>query len=52
MLEFVLEFMLFALYGNKFFTVFNDTYTRITARDWNNAKLFSVAFSQVGRGFT
>ena len=38
--------MLFVLYSNKFFTVFNDSCTRSAARDWNNAKRFLVAFSQ------
>ena len=39
--------VLFVLYSNKFFTVFNDSCTRPAARDWwNNAKHFLVAFSQ------
>ena len=38
--------MLFALYSNKFFTIFNDSCTRSVASDWNNAKRFLVAFSQ------
>ena len=38
--------MLFVLYSNTFFTVFNDSCTRSAARDWNNAKRFLVAFSQ------
>ena len=43
--------MLFVLYSNKFFTVFNDICTRSTARDWNNAKRFLVAFSQSSNMF-
>ena len=38
--------MLFVLYSNKFFTVFNDSWTRLAARDWNNVKGFLVVFSQ------
>ena len=38
--------LLFVLYNNNFFTVFNDSCTRSAARDWNNAKRFLVAFSQ------
>ena len=38
--------MLFVLYSNKFFTVFNDSYTRLATRDWNNAECFLVTFSQ------
>ena len=38
--------LLFVLYNNNFFTVFNDICTRSPARDWNNAKRFLVAFSQ------
>ena len=38
--------MLFMLYTNRFFTVFNEGCTRSAARDWNNAKHFLVAFSQ------
>ena len=38
--------MLFVLYSNKFFTVFNESCTRWVARDWNNATRFSAAFSQ------
>ena len=38
--------MLFVLYSNKFFTVFNGSCTRPAARDRNNAKHFLVAFSQ------
>ena len=38
--------MLFILYTNKFFTVFNEGCTRSAARDWNNAIHFLVAFSQ------
>ena len=38
--------MLFVLYSNKFFTVFNGSCTRSAAKDWNNAKHFLVAFSQ------
>ena len=43
--------MLFVLYSNKFFTVFNDSCTRSTARDWINAKLFLVAFRQIWNRF-
>ena len=38
--------MLFVLYSNKFFTVFNESCTRWVARDWNNATRFLAAFSQ------
>ena len=38
--------MLFVLYRNKFFTVFNDSCTRSAAKDWNIARRFLVAFSQ------
>ena len=38
--------LLFVLYNNNFFTVFNDICKRSPARDWNNAKRFLVAFSQ------
>ena len=38
--------MLFALYSNKFYTVFNDTCTRSAARYWNDAKHFLIAFSR------
>ena len=37
--------ILFVLYSNEFYIVFNDTCTRSGARDWNNAKRFLVAFS-------
>ena len=40
------KIMLFLIYSNKFFTAFNDSCTRSAARDWNNTKRFSVAFSQ------
>ena len=43
--------MLFVLYSNKFFTVFNDICTRSPVRDWNNAKRFLVAFSQSSNMF-
>ena len=33
--------MLFVLYSNMFFTVFNDSCTRSAAGDWNNAKRYS-----------
>ena len=42
----IIIIMLFVLHSKKFYTVFNDTYTRSTARYWNNAKRFSVAFSR------
>ena len=32
--------MLFELYSNKFYTVFNDTFTRSAARYWNTSKRF------------
>ena len=38
--------MLFVLYSNKLFTVFNDSCTRWAARVWNNATRFLAAFSQ------
>ena len=38
--------MLFVLYSNKFFTVFNGSCTRSAAIDWNNAKCFLVDFSE------
>ena len=38
--------MLFVIYSSKFFTVFNDSCTKTTARNWNNAKLVLVAFWQ------
>ena len=38
--------ILFVLYSNKIFTVFNGSCTRSAARDWNNVKCFLVAFSQ------
>ena len=38
--------MLFVLYSNKFFTVFNESCTGWVARDWNNATRFLAAFSQ------
>ena len=38
--------MLFVLYSNKFFTVFDGSCTRSAAADWNNAKRFVIAFSQ------
>ena len=38
--------MLFVLYSNKFFALFNDSCTRLAARDWSNAKRFLVAFGQ------
>ena len=33
--------MLFVLYSNMFFTVFNGSCTRSAAGDWNNAKRYS-----------
>ena len=38
--------ILFVLYSNKFYTVVNDTCTRLAVRDLNNAKRFLVAFSR------
>ena len=43
--------MLLVLYSSKFFTVFNESCTRSAARDWNNTKRFSVAFSQSSNRF-
>ena len=38
--------MLFVLYSNKIFTVFNESCARSAARDWNDAKRFLVVFGQ------
>ena len=38
--------MLFVLYSNTFFTVFDGSCARSAAADWNNAKRFVIAFSQ------
>ena len=38
--------VLFVLYNNKCFTVFNGSCSRSAARDWNNSKRFLVTFSQ------
>ena len=43
--------MLFVLYGNKFYTAFNGTYTWLGVRYWNNAKRFLVAFSGSWKSF-
>ena len=43
--------MLFVLYSNKFYTVFNETCARSAARDCNNAKRFLLAFSRSSNRF-
>ena len=43
--------ILFVLYSNSFFTVFNDSCTRSAARDWINAKKILFAFSQIWNRF-